>query len=78
MTIMGKTGHSVEQVAKKSRLFYSLALVLLASQYFVEPGQASRTDLYTFGFVFTKVTVGAGERPGDHADLARASERVPA
>jgi glutathione S-transferase len=57
MTIISKTGHSLEQVAKKSRLFYSLALVLLASQYFVAASEATRADLYIFGFIFTKITV---------------------
>lgn len=62
MTIVSKTSHSLEHVAKKCRLFFALALTLLASQRYTGPGEAMRADLYTFGFVFTKVTVRASEQ----------------
>ena len=52
----------MEHVAKKCRLFFALALALLASQRFAWPGEATRADLYTFGFVFTKVTVDSAEQ----------------
>lgn len=51
-----KHGAAVEKVVEKARFFYILAAIFLLSA-FLFSHSGLRYDFYTFGFLFTKITV---------------------
>ena len=75
ITIREKSSATIETVAQKSRIYVALSFALLVCQYFFGL-ESTHADLYTFGFVFTKITVFSILNSDLYADCTYFEERV--